>query len=70
MRSLREEYIKELFHFKNKFAKETEGNKANAETKNMAYLKLVEMVKDYISKMVRLEKNKYMRERIFYQNEG
>jgi hypothetical protein len=68
LRSLREEYIMALFNFKNKFAKMTDVNKS-ADDKKEAFQKLIAIIKEYIQKMVRLEKNKYMRERVFYQNE-
>ena len=31
---------------------------------------MIEFLKKYIEKFVRLEKNKYMRERVFYQRSG
>ena len=67
IRKLREEYIRELFLYKNKFAKKiVKGD----EEKRQAYEKLIDLIKKYIEKTVRLDKSKYMRERIFYKNEG
>jgi len=69
LRDLRSQYVNELFQIKNKFAKLTAEGKKEDEKKE-AYDKLLAIVKSYISKTVRLEKNKYMRERIFFQREG
>ena len=66
LRSVREEYIKALFNQKNKFAKKSAQGEDN---KAAAYEELVNLIKVYIEKTVRLEKNKYMRERIFYHRE-
>jgi len=68
LRSVREEYIKALFNQKNKFAKKT-GQGAGEDQKAAAYEELIKLIKVFIEKTVRLEKNKYMRERIFYQRE-
>ena len=67
IKKVREDYILELFKFKNKFIKQSTGN---SDDKKNAYKKLVMIIKKFIEKMTRLEKNKYMRERIFYQREG
>lgn len=67
LRKCREEYIKELFLYKNKFAKNVVKGE---QEKEKAYEKLIELIHKYIEKTVRLEKSKYMRERIFYKNEG
>ena len=64
MKKVREEYILELFKFKNKFTKRT--SDSSGEEKDQAYKDLITIIKKYIEKMVRLEKNKYMRERIYY----
>ena len=69
LRKVREDYIQELFQFKNKFAKKT-GEGASEAEKDEAFKKLITIIKSYIDKTKRLEKNKYMRERIFYQREG
>ena len=70
LKEVRGKYISELFQFKNKFTRRTTGvgssDEANTE-KEKAYKELIIIIKKYIEKMVRLEKNKYMRERIFYQ---
>lgn len=65
IKKLREEYVLELFKIKNKFEK----NKASAksEVKEQAFNDLLKIINEYIEKMTRMEKNKYMRERIFYQ---
>lgn len=64
LRKVREQYIKELFGQRNKFSKRTTENEPEV------YEQLITIIKRYIEKMVRLEKNKYMRERIYYQNAG
>ena len=63
---MREDYIKELFNYKNKFVKKVEGKTTSAD-KQDAYQKLVEIISRFIAKTVRLEKNKHMRERLYYQ---
>ena len=65
MKKVREEYILELFKFKNKFARRTE---SSGDEKDQAYKDLISIIKKYIEKMVRMEKNKYMRERIYYRS--
>lgn len=67
MKGVREEYIKELFNFKSKFSRRT--TDTTQDEKDKAYKDLIFLIKKYIEKMVRLEKNKYMRERIYYQKE-
>jgi hypothetical protein len=37
---------------------------------NDGYEGLIKIIKTYIERTTRLEKNKYMRERLFYQREG
>ena len=66
MKKVREDYIKELFKFKNKFSRRT--TDTTQDEKDKAYKDLIFLIKKYIEKMVRLEKNKYMRERIYYQS--
>lgn len=66
LRAVREEYIKALFNQKNRFAKKIAQGE---ETKKEAYEDLIKLIKVFIEKTTRLEKNKYMRERIFYQRE-
>ena len=61
LKEVRQDYIKELFHIRNKFLKRTDA------TEKEMYEKFITIIKKYIEKMVRLEKNKYMRERIYYQ---
>ena len=68
MKKVREEYVKELFNFKNKFSRRT--TDTPQDEKDKAYKDLIFLIKKFIEKMVRLEKNKYMRERIYYQKEG
>ena len=65
LREVRGKYILELFQFKNKFARRTTA--AQIEEKDQAYKDLINIIKKYIEKMVRLEKNKYMRESIYFQ---
>lgn len=65
LKELRQEYINELFNIKNKFERKI--NSKNEDMKKEAYLGLLELVKKYVEKMVRMEKNKYMRERVYYQ---
>ena len=65
IKKLREEYVLELFKQKNKFEKHKDSEKLD--TKDAAFKDLLEIINKYIEKMTRMEKNKYMRERIFYQ---
>jgi hypothetical protein len=69
LRSLREEYIVEIFKIKNKFQKNA-GGENGKEKKDEAFRALITVIKTYIEKMTRMEKNKYMRERLFYQREN
>ena len=68
LKKVREDYVKELFNFKNKFARRT--TDTTQDEKDKAYKDLIFLIKKFIEKMVRLEKNKFMRERIYYQKEG
>jgi len=54
-----------LFTIKNKFERNI--NDGDQDKKDKAYQMLLELVKKYIEKVVRMEKNKYMRERVYYQ---
>jgi len=65
LKEVRQDYIGELFTMKNKFERRI--HSTDADQKKNAYVELLELVKKYIEKMVRLEKNKYMRERVYYQ---
>ena len=65
LKDVRQEYIGELFNIKNKFERKINSN--DEDTKKGAYIDLLELVKKYIEKVVRMEKNKYMRERVYYQ---
>lgn len=70
LKEVRGKYIAELFQFKNKFARRTSAvgsSEQEKAEKEQAYKDLVIIIKKYIEKMVRLEKNKYMRERIYFQ---
>ena len=67
IKKVREEYVKELFNFKNKFSRRT--TDTAQDEKDQAYKDLIFLIKKFIEKKVRLEKNKYMRERIYYQKE-
>ena len=67
IRKMKEEYIGELFKFKNKFGKMCN---QNDDQKSEAYKKLISTIKIYIEKLTKLEKSKYMRERIFYREQG
>lgn len=42
-------------------------NSGDPDQKEQAYKDLLELVKRFIEKVVRMEKNKYMRERVYYQ---
>jgi len=42
-------------------------NSNDADEKSKAYEDLMTLVKRFIEKVVRMEKNKYMRERVYYQ---
>jgi hypothetical protein len=67
LKKCREQYILELFKYKNEFSRGKE--KADQE-QEAAYKRLIQIIKRFIEKMTRLEKNKYMRERIFYQKQN
>ena len=69
MRQLREEFIIVVFKQKNKFQKNSTGDHGQ-EKKDEAYKNLITAIKTYIEKMTRMEKNKYMRERLFFQREN
>lgn len=69
LREMREKYINEVFGFRGIFQKKTAAGKDEA-TVLEAYEGLIKIIKTYIEKTTRLEKNKYMRERLFYQREG
>ena len=66
MKLVREEYILNLFKFKNKFIRRT--TESGPDEKDQAYKDLISIIKKFIEKMVRLQKNKYMRERIYYKS--
>lgn len=65
LKEVRQEYITELFQIKNKFERKVKSD--DKDQKEQAYKDLLELVKRYIEKVVRMEKNKYMRERVYYQ---
>lgn len=65
LKVLRQEYIGELFQIKNKFERAI--NSGDEDKKEKAYKDLLDLVKRNIEKVVRMEKNKYMRERVYYQ---
>lgn len=67
LKKLREEYINEVFGYKPDFEKNTGPKVTDNETRKQAFRDLVKIIKKYIEKMVRLSKNKFMRERIYYQ---
>jgi len=69
LKALREEYIIEIFKLKNKFKKNATGENGE-DKKKEAYDNLIKTIKTFIEKMTRMEKNKYMRERLFYQREN
>lgn len=62
LKKIRDMYILELFKFKDQFQKKmyVESERENA------YMHLIHIIQQFIEKTVRLERNKYMRERIFY----
>ena len=62
------EFVNAMFEIKDEFQDGAESE--DKDTKDEAYKTLVEFVKKYIEKFVRLDKNKYMRERIYYQRSG
>ena len=63
LKKCRENYILDLFKYKNEFSRmQTKG----PDEKEKAYERLIQIIKRFIEKMTRLEKNKYMRERIYY----
>jgi hypothetical protein len=64
IKELRESYVSELFKYKSQFDR----LRATGEN-DQAFIDLIKKIKTYIEKMTRLEKNKYMRERIYYQRE-
>ena len=57
-----------MFEIKEEFAEGATSD--DQDTKDAAYQTLIEFLKKYIEKFVRLEKNKFMRERVFYQRTG
>ena len=69
LRELRKLYINEVFKYRSVFIKKTAAG-SEAATVNEGYDGLIKIIKTYIEKTTRLEKNKYMRERLFYQREG
>ena len=69
LRDMRKAYINEVFKYRGVFQRKTaEGQDEN--TVNEGYDGLIKIIKSYIEKTTRLEKNKYMRERLYYQREG
>ena len=69
IKACRQDYIAELFKIRNKFNRSTKDGQ-KPDVRQDAYKVLIQIIKRYIEKMTRLEKNKYMRERIFFQREG
>jgi len=69
IREMRKQYINEVFQFRSKFAKQTADGQSQ-ESVDEGYDGLIKIIKKYIEKTTRLEKNKYMRERLYYQREG
>jgi hypothetical protein len=69
LKKIREQYINDIFKLKNKFQKNTMPGTQD-DKKDEQYTNLVKLIKIYIDKMTRMEKNKYMRERLFYQREN
>lgn len=65
LKEMREEFVNALFDIKDEF-KEAAASE-DQDVKDEAYSNLIAMLKKYIAKMTRLEKNKYMRERVYYQ---
>ena len=57
-----------MFEVKEQF--QEGGFSEDNDEKEAAYKILIEFLKRYIEKFVRLEKNKYMRERVYYQRSG
>ena len=67
IRKMKENYIGELFKFKNKFTKQCNQGE---DDKKKAFEKLVSIINEFIDTLTKLEKSKYMRERIFYREQG
>ena len=63
LKEVRQEYIGELFQIKNKYERRVNSN--DPDEKSKAYEDLMTLVKRFIEKVVRMEKNKYMRERVY-----
>lgn len=68
IKELREEFVNEMFDVQEEFDEGVNGDDEDA--KEEAYKLLMDFLKKYIEKFTRLEKNKYMRERVFYQRSG
>ena len=68
IKALREEFVGEMFEVKEEFQKGAYSS--DDDEKEEAYKILIEFLKKFIEKFVRLEKNKYMRERVYYQRSG
>ncbi len=68
IRQCRQDFVNDLFNFKGVF--ERMSGSLKLENRERAYRDLGAILKRYQGKMVRLEKGKLTRERIFYGNEG
>ena len=68
IKKVREDYINQLFNMRNKFIKAQEAGDEAA--LNEMYKTLVQIIKKNIMHMTRITKNKYMRERLYYQREN
>ena len=68
IKALREEFVAEMFEVKEEF--DEKGFSEDETTREEGYQILIEFLVKYIKKFIRLEKNKYMRERVYYQRSG
>ena len=71
MKKLRQEFVNELFNFKNEFERKNTINPLNPkpELRTEAYARLGQIYETYKSKMIKVEKQRLTRERVFYLNE-
>lgn len=64
IKKLREEFVAEMFEVKEEFQKGAYSQ--DDDEKEEAYKILIEFLKKFIERFVRLDKNKFMRERVYY----
>jgi hypothetical protein len=68
IKELREEFVNEMFEIQEEF--DANATSDDQDAKDEAYKLLIDFLRKYIDKFVRLEKNKFMRERVYYQRSG